>query len=212
MFFKKRPKRKESEHPPREFGGDDFGFDEDDRPARADRSKADRSQAERSRAPQREDPEDEPAPGGRSLEDATFVSGARAAEPSSVSGTPSRGEIDEELSDATRVIGPPVDPRTSTVAWLVVASGPGRGRDYRLGERRTRVGTAAECEIRLPGDPYVSTSHAEVSLEGGDVVVRDLGSTNGTFHNDERIQNAVLSDGDRVRFGLSEFVFKSVRL
>ena len=209
MFFKKKPK--DTQKLPREFGGDDFGFDEpDSRPAREDR--AERSGVERSRAPQREDVEDDVPLGGRSLDDATFVSGARSPEPSHHSVAPARGEVDEDLPDSTRVIGPPVDLRTATVAWLVVASGPARGRDYRIGERRTRVGSAAECEIRLTGDPYVSTTHAEVCLEGEEVVVRDLGSTNGTYRNDERIRDAVLVDGDRIRFGLSEFVFKSVRL
>jgi pSer/pThr/pTyr-binding forkhead associated (FHA) protein len=94
----------------------------------------------------------------------------------------------------------------------VAASGPARGRDHRLGTRPLRVGTAPESEIRLPGDPYVSTSHAEVVVEGEEALVRDLGSTNGTYRNDERIHEAPLRDGDRLRFGLSEFVFKSVRL
>jgi hypothetical protein len=205
MFFKKGKKPKETGRVPKEFGGDDFGFDEEDASRRPEDSRV-----ERPRAPLEEE-EEGPAL-GRSVDDATFVSAARPPERSSAPAAVPRGEVDEELPDATRVIGPPVDLRTTTVAWLVVASGPGRGRDYRLGARRTRVGSAGECEIRLTGDPYVSTNHAEVSMDGEDVVVRDLGSTNGTYRNDERIQDAVLQDGDRVRFGLSEFVFKSVRL
>lgn len=184
--------------------------------SRADRSRDDRSRDDRSRKDRARrdsfDAEDDGPLGGRSVDDATFVSGARAPAAAPLTSGPAHAETDEDLPDVTRVIGPPVDPRTTTVAWLVVASGPGRGRDYRIGERRTRVGSADECEIRLSGDPYVSTTHAEVGLEGGDVVVHDLGSTNGTYRNDERIRDAVLEDGDRLRFGLSEFVFKSVRL
>lgn len=214
MFFGKRRKSKGSERAPREFGGDDFGFDEADEPAR-------RGSEDRSRAPA-DEPDDEFAPPdladrsgslGRTVDDATFV-GHRAAEPSRPLAPPPRPAAgdDEEYPDATRVIGPPVDLRTTVVAWLVAASGSSRGRDYRIGPKPTRVGSAPEAEIRLAGDPYVSTAHAEVVVEGEDVIVRDLGSTNGTFRNEDRIRDAVLVDGDRLKFGLSEFVFKSVRL
>ena len=214
MFFGKRRKPKGPERAPKEFGGDDFGFDEPDEPRARD--------ADRSRTPSAE-PEDEFAPSGdftdksgslgRTVDDATFV-GARPGPPSRPL-TPPPGPApadEEEYPDATRVIGPPVDLRATVVAWLVAASGPSRGRDFRIGTRPTRVGSAVESEIRLTGDPYVSTGHAEVVVEGEEVIVRDLGSTNGTYRNDERIRNATLQDGDRLRFGLSEFVFKSVRL
>jgi len=212
MFFGKR-RKKGPDRAPKEFGGDDFGFDEQDDPRRGEDRSRSREEAPEDEFAPPEDLADRSGSLGRTVDDATFV-GARPAEPSRplaplpvVPAAP-----DEDYPDATRVIGPPVDLRTTVVAWLVAASGPSRGRDFRLGPRPTRVGSAPEAEIRLTGDPYVSTAHAEVVVEGEEVIVRDLGSTNGTYRNDDRIRDARLTDGDRLRFGLSEFVFKSVRL
>src|SRR3954447_2889621 len=56
-------------------------------------------------------------------------------------------------------------------------------------------------DIVLP-DPEVSRRHAAVRVDGGSVAIEDLGSTNGTFVNDERITGVrTLRDGDMVRFG-----------
>src|SRR3954451_16463511 len=51
-------------------------------------------------------------------------------------------------------------------------------------------------------DPEVSRRHAVIRVEADGVAIEDLGSTNGTFVNDERIQGVrALRDGDTVRFG-----------
>jgi predicted component of type VI protein secretion system len=51
-------------------------------------------------------------------------------------------------------------------------------------------------------DPEVSRRHAAIRVQGDSVSIEDLGSTNGTFVNDRRIQGTVaLNDGDTVRFG-----------
>jgi predicted component of type VI protein secretion system len=51
-------------------------------------------------------------------------------------------------------------------------------------------------------DPEVSRRHAAIRVQGDTVAIEDLGSTNGTFVNDERIEGLrQLSDGDVVRFG-----------
>jgi pSer/pThr/pTyr-binding forkhead associated (FHA) protein len=64
----------------------------------------------------------------------------------------------------------------------------------------TTIGRSG-CDIEL-SDPDVSRKHAVVrSLDSG-LAVEDLGSTNGTFVNDARIDGiAALQPGDRVRFG-----------
>ena len=78
-----------------------------------------------------------------------------------------------------------------------------RGQAYPLGEGVTQVGRARECEIWLESEK-ISRHHAEFSLTEDAVSVVDLGSTNGTFVNGERLQvNHLhpLEDGDEVRFG-----------
>jgi FHA domain len=62
-------------------------------------------------------------------------------------------------------------------------------------------------EIRLD-DPFASSRHARISREGHVVVIEDLGSTNGTYLNDDALTGPQpLHDGDRIRIGDSEFSY-----
>jgi EAL domain-containing protein (putative c-di-GMP-specific phosphodiesterase class I) len=72
-----------------------------------------------------------------------------------------------------------------------------------------RIGRRVELELQL-NDPRVSQFHAEIFREGDHLWIRDLESTNGTYHNGKRISEAVtLSDGDLIRFASLEFRFKA---
>ncbi|HSJ57426.1 MAG TPA: FHA domain-containing protein [Anaerolineae bacterium] len=69
------------------------------------------------------------------------------------------------------------------------------------------VGRARENQLVLQ-DPTVSRHHAWIKAEGQQFTVFDVGSANGTFVNDERVQEPrELQSGDVVRFGDLEFVF-----
>ena len=72
----------------------------------------------------------------------------------------------------------------------------------------TRVGRGDESEIVLV-DPSVSRAHAIVEIEGAQPVVRDLGSTNGTFVNGRRVSVEALRDGDELQFGNTRMRFES---
>ncbi|MGA2013277.1 MAG: FHA domain-containing protein [Solirubrobacteraceae bacterium] len=64
-----------------------------------------------------------------------------------------------------------------------------------------------DVEIRLE-DPFASSHHARISREGHVVVIEDMGSTNGTYLNDEPLSGPQpLYDGDRIRIGDSEFSY-----
>jgi pSer/pThr/pTyr-binding forkhead associated (FHA) protein len=64
-----------------------------------------------------------------------------------------------------------------------------------------------DVEIRLD-DPFASSRHARISRHGPVVVIEDLGSTNGTYLNDELLTGPQpLHDGDRIRIGDSEFSY-----
>ena len=81
------------------------------------------------------------------------------------------------------------------------------GKIYLLQNSTTHIGRARSSQIWLESDK-ASRHHAELRLVGGDVTVIDLGSTNGTFVNDQRIQanqSLLLQAGDVVRFGDREF-------
>src|SRR5437588_11912410 len=64
-----------------------------------------------------------------------------------------------------------------------------------------------DVEIRLE-DPFASTRHARISRQGHVLVIEDLGSTNGTYLNEEPLSGPQpLYDGDRIRIGDSEFSY-----
>jgi hypothetical protein len=67
-------------------------------------------------------------------------------------------------------------------------------------EGRARIGRSEENDVFLV-DPSVSRAHAVVEIDGTDPVVRDLGSTNGTYVNGERVEARLLRDGDELTFG-----------
>ncbi|MEO5987470.1 MAG: FHA domain-containing protein [Candidatus Eisenbacteria bacterium] len=69
-----------------------------------------------------------------------------------------------------------------------------------LGDGAVRLGRSPECDIVLE-DPGISREHAELVRTGEGWEVRDLGSRNGTFVNDEQVDRRRLSPGDVVRLG-----------
>jgi pSer/pThr/pTyr-binding forkhead associated (FHA) protein len=98
--------------------------------------------------------------------------------------------------------GAMVDPR------LVVERAPGHvpGMEYEVGEGAI-MGRGDQAEIRLE-DPFASSRHARLVKQGGVVVLEDLGSTNGTYLNEELLSGPQpLHPGDRVRIGDSEFTY-----
>jgi hypothetical protein len=93
------------------------------------------------------------------------------------------------------------------VAWLE-GSGPAtRGRRFDLGLESVRIGRGSACQLAL-SDPMVSREHAEIRHQADGFAIVDLGSTHGTFVDDQRVQEAWLRDGVRIRLGESEFVFR----
>src|SRR5207247_4729456 len=66
------------------------------------------------------------------------------------------------------------------------------------------VGRAPTSDIPVI-DPTISRRHAEVHCDGSTVQVRDLGSSNGTFVNGVRVDNAHVAVGDVVTFGKVAF-------
>ena len=96
-----------------------------------------------------------------------------------------------------------MDPR------LVVERAPGHvpGMEYEVGEGAV-MGRGDQAEIRLE-DPFASSRHARLVAQGGVIVLEDLGSTNGTYLNEELVTGPQpLHRGDRVRIGDSEFTFQ----
>lgn len=62
------------------------------------------------------------------------------------------------------------------------------------------IGRGSACEIQLP-DISVSREHARIHSRGDEFVLEDLGSTNGTYVNGERVERRTLQSGDKMRVG-----------
>jgi pSer/pThr/pTyr-binding forkhead associated (FHA) protein len=76
-----------------------------------------------------------------------------------------------------------------------------RGATYALNGEIT-IGRDADCTIQIEGDTFVSQRHARVHLVDGQPMVEDLGSTNGSFHNGNRLHGVrLLHPGDRIQVG-----------
>lgn len=73
-----------------------------------------------------------------------------------------------------------------------------------LPERGTVIGRGNQCDIVIPGT-HLSRRHTEISIEGNHLRVKDLGSANGTFLNELRIDNATANNGDRLRLDVYSF-------
>jgi hypothetical protein len=124
-----------------------------------------------------------------------------------VLGTPRARGVAVAIQDALRLRGS--NRRGIVVGWLVRSAGSGRrGETLRIGEGRTVLGAASECQIQIGGDPGVVPQHAEVRAEAGEFVLVPLGGTisvEGTAVHGRH----VLSDGETLQLGRGMFVFKS---
>ena len=84
---------------------------------------------------------------------------------------------------------------------LVMRSGPNPGATYPLDVSQTSIGRDGSNTISI-NDAEVSRHHARMTLQGGKIVLEDLGSTNGTSVNGNRISGPhVLRPGEMVSFG-----------
>lgn len=99
--------------------------------------------------------------------------------------------------DATRA-GPPMH--------LEIIEGPDTGKKKRFSGVRMVMGRTPGCELQL-SDQSVSRRHAELIAGPSGLVLRDLGSGNGTRVNDERIGEQVLAHGDVIAIGKTRLRF-----
>lgn len=91
--------------------------------------------------------------------------------------------------------------RTVPLRLRVVDPPQRRGRIFDLGEEVT-MGRSPGCAVALEDDTFTSSVHARVYQRNGELWLEDLGSTNGTWLNDERVSTpSRLQRGDRVKVG-----------
>ena len=83
---------------------------------------------------------------------------------------------------------------------LTVIQGPDRGKAFEVNGAETFLGRDASCEVALR-DPGISRHHATLLAEGDRYVLRDAGSSNGTFVNGVRVTESPIQAGDQIRLG-----------
>jgi len=92
-------------------------------------------------------------------------------------------------------------------AVLVMFRADGERRSFSITRDMTVIGRREDCDLRVPlGD--VSRKHCRLVRDGDTLKVEDLGSSNGTFLNARRVQEALLSPGDSIQVGPVVFVLQ----
>ncbi len=127
-----------------------------------------------------------------------------------------RHSLVSDFEEPTRVttVGPaktdPLQPKGTDCIVVIYTKQPTLlGKRFPLENSPTRVGRGADNEIVLDGDS-VSRRHAQFDRKGEGWSLSDVGSTNGTYCNDEQIAGATtLRNGDRVKVGPTIFKFLS---
>jgi|GEM_PF-414994 len=123
-------------------------------------------------------------------------------------------EEKEDLSATIQQKGPKQDRDESefrktlifTPAKLAMTSP--QERVYPMGLAQLTIGRSSkDCDIAIPDDGHASRVHAQIRYDGAKYVCCDLGSTNGTLVNGEKIDSVVLKDGDEIQVGQTYFVF-----
>ena len=117
------------------------------------------------------------------------------------------GEVRQPVSDLPRSGGGHYPGRPRLV---VAGSHPGTGMEtgstYELQTPVTLLGRGTDCDLRMV-DPGVSRHHCELRVEDDQVVLVDIGSTNGTLVNGQPMRHVVLTDGTNVTLGRTTLVF-----
>lgn len=83
----------------------------------------------------------------------------------------------------------------------------GDGRNYPLSIGSTVIGRGDQADLRLP-DVGISRRHARLDFDGAQVVLTDLGSTNGSMVNGQRVSAVALNPGDMIQIGTTTLTFR----
>ncbi len=109
---------------------------------------------------------------------------------------------------AVTVISKIAERCTSGDACLIVIYGEELGRKFPLGQGQITIGRSARCDVQIDQEA-ISRQHAKLVSSYGETVISDLGSTNGSYVNDELVDQATLNDGDLVKIGRTIFKYLS---
>ncbi len=117
--------------------------------------------------------------------------------------------------ESAPVLPKPTDTQVAAEATVVVAApqlisytADGAQEIFNLALPLTKIGRLKDNHIALPNEKAVSGHHCEIYMEGNQFMIRDLGSTNGVYINNRKVDNSALADGDKIKLGFKIFRFK----
>ena len=121
--------------------------------------------------------------------------------------------VRDQRDDSGRTTLPDIEvfstaPKSSDRACIVVIYGPELGKRASLGHGTFEVGRSPRSDLCIDQES-ISRHHARISFDGQRHVIEDLGSTNGTFVNERKLERTVLNDGDQVKVGRSILKYMS---
>jgi uncharacterized membrane protein YdfJ with MMPL/SSD domain len=123
--------------------------------------------------------------------------------------TAARPVVEPQVT-AARPAAPAPGAPTDADLWLRVVAGRASGTSIPLSDEGFTFGRAHEGPGALGGDPELSRDHARVSRSNGNLMLEDLGSTNGTFVNGRRISGATeVKPGDAIWAGSTTLMIAS---
>src|SRR5450631_165171 len=114
-----------------------------------------------------------------------------------------RDRVANPLDDTTRMApvpeaGPPEAQQAA--AYLVVLSGSNVGEMYRIDKEQVVIGRGDKVDLRLVDDG-ISREHVRLVEDEGRIVLEEVGSTNGTYCNGQRVERQPLAEGDKILIG-----------
>lgn len=115
---------------------------------------------------------------------------------------------DAKKKTVVTVISKITERPVAQAACLVVIYGLDMGKKYNIEKSSIIIGRSSKSDIQIDQES-ISRSHAKLVNSGEKVMIRDLGSTNGTYVNDKLIEECTLRDGDLVKIGRTIFKFLS---
>jgi pSer/pThr/pTyr-binding forkhead associated (FHA) protein len=113
-----------------------------------------------------------------------------------------RSSLEKQLDHVVTQAGP-----RKRKAFLMVSTGDAAGTVFPVTDTSVLIGRSLEAQVSI-NEQAISHEHARLEQSGAKFVLRDLGSTNGTYVNGQRLLDEVaLAGGDSIRMGSTTFTF-----
>lgn len=115
------------------------------------------------------------------------------------------GQVEFNILDSRSPSSDSTSPQSIRPHWSLVAkSGSLSGREFLITSTPSTLGRSSQCDICIPGS-HLSRQHLQLTLIEQELHLRDLGSVNGTYLNDQRIVEAIAKPGDQLRLDVHCF-------